>query len=87
MVGCVQTVLRNNSFLIQSDDGQIKDMSTCLLTLISSEEKVGKDIILEPPKYEGGLLTVGGDPVVEEGGIYEEGVYFSVLYSFVYYKE
>ena len=35
---------------------------------------------------EGELLTVGGDPVVEEGGIYERGVYLSVLYSFVFYK-
>ena len=53
MVGCVQTVLRNNSFLIKSDDGHIKYMSTCLLTLISSEDEVyqeGKDIILELPK-------------------------------------
>ena len=53
MVGCVYTVWRNNSFQIQSDDGQIKDMSTCLLTVISSEEEVGqygKDIILELPK-------------------------------------
>ena len=53
MVGCVQTVLRNNSFQIQSDDGQIKDMSTCLITLISSEDEVdqeGKEIILKIPK-------------------------------------
>ena len=52
MVGCVPTVLRNNSFQIQSDDGQIKDMSTCLITLTPSEEEVGqegKDIILELP--------------------------------------
>ena len=39
-----------------------------------------------PKKCEGELLTVGGDPVVEEGGIYEESVYLSVLYSFVFYK-
>ena len=50
MVWCVQTVWRNNSFKIQSDDGQIKDTSNCLITLISSEEEVGQEgkyIILE----------------------------------------
>ena len=53
MVGRVQTVCRNKIFKIQSDDGQIKDMSTCLITLISSEEEVGQEgkyIILELPK-------------------------------------
>ena len=39
-----------------------------------------------PKQCEGELLIVGGYPVVEEGGIYEEGVYLSVLYSFVFYK-
>ena len=49
-VGWVQTVWRNNSSKIQSDDVQIKDTITCLLTLIPSEEEVGQEgkyIILE----------------------------------------
>ena len=48
-------------------------MSTCFLTFISAEEEVGQggeDSILDPPpKGKGELLTIDGDPFVEEGDI------------------
>ena len=59
-----------------------------LLTLISAEEKVGKggeDGILDfQIKVEGESLTIEGDPVVEEGGIYGEGMYFLYFIVYVY---
>ena len=76
VVGCVQDVA-GNIFFINFEDGDIKDLSDCLITVISDEQYVGKgreDIISDlPPKGEDELLIIDGDTVVEEGGIYGNG--------------
>ena len=53
VVGYVQDVVGKKKILIQFEDGKRKDMGTCSLTLISTEEEVGKggeDSILNLPK-------------------------------------
>ena len=52
VVECVYDMAGKNNFWIQFEDGQRKEMSTFLLTLISDEDEFVQwleDTILEPP--------------------------------------
>ena len=40
-----------------------------------------------PKKEQGGLLTIYGDPDVEEPFMFERGIYLSLLYCLYYVKD
>ena len=65
-MGCFQSVVGNNIFLVQFVDGQMKDMSSSSLVFLSSKEEVGMDESLSnfTEKGQGGLLIIYGNPEV-----------------------
>ena len=83
VVGCVQSVVGKKKFLFQLVDGQKIYMSYCLLVYVCLKEEVGQDVdepISDiPQKEQCEILIIDGDPVGEEGSIFERGVYFFKL--------
>ena len=83
VVGCVQAVIGNNKYLLQFKDRQKREMSSHSLSYVCSKEEVGQEVdepISDlPPKEQGELLTIDGDPVVEEVSIFENFMYLSVF--------
>ena len=64
VVGCAQSAVDNNKFLVLFEDGQKKDISSCLLFYLSEKEEVDMEesITLFPDIEEGEPLTINGDP-------------------------
>ena len=84
VVGRVQDVIRKNNFLVQFEDRHNKDISSVLISYVSSKYDLCLEIY-EPisdlhPKQQGELLTIDGDPVVKEGTMFERGTYLSGFY-------
>ena len=90
-MGFVQAVVGKKKFLVQFKDGQRREMSSCLLLYVCSEEDIGQEVnetISDlPPKGEGELLTIVRDPVDEGDHMFEEGMYLSVFYCFCFANE
>ena len=52
LVGCFQSVVGNNNFLVQFKDAQKIDMGYCLIVYVCSKEDVGHEVnkpISDPP--------------------------------------
>ena len=66
-----------------------KDMRSCLLMFLCSNEEVDMDETLSnlPEKEQGELLIIDGGPEVEEPCIFQRGMYLSVFYFLCYVKE
>ena len=70
--------------------GKLNNMSTIILTLISSKEDIGKFLEKAFPMYqkiENRWLIVDNGAVVEQLGIYDNFMHLSVFYSFCYLKD
>ena len=51
MVGCVQSVVGKNKFLVRFKDGQKKEIGSCLLVYLSEKEEVEmEELITLSPK-------------------------------------
>ena len=64
VVGCVQSVVGKNKFLVLFEYGQKKEMVSFLLVHLNEKEEVDMDesITLSPEIEEGEPLTINGDP-------------------------
>ena len=89
MVGCVQSVVGKNIFLILFEDGQKKEIGSCSLVYLNEKEEVDMEdlITLFPEIEEGEPLTINGDPPDGEPCIFVKGIYFSVFYCLFYDTE
>ena len=65
-MGCVQSVVGEENFLVQLEYGKKKEISSSSLLFLSSKEEVEMDEPISnlPKKEEGKLLTINGDPEV-----------------------
>ena len=63
VVGCVQSVVGKNKFLFLSEDGQEKEIVSCLLVYLNEKEEVDMEdsITISPEIEEGVPLTINGD--------------------------
>ena len=63
VVGCVQSVVGNNKFLVLFEDGQKKEIGSCSLVYLNEKEEVDMEesITLSPEIEEGEPLTINGD--------------------------
>ena len=63
-MGCVQSLVGNNNFILQFEYGQKKDISSSSLVFLSSKEEVEMDKVISHSlkKEQGELLTIVGDP-------------------------
>ena len=86
VMGCVQSIVGKNKFLVQFEDGQKKDINSSSLVFLSLKEGVEMDepIPYLPKKEQGGFLTINGDPEVVEPCIFLKGVYFYLFYCLCY---
>ena len=66
IVGYVQAVMGKNRFLVQSIDGQNKEISSSILVFLSSKEEVDMDETLSNSlkKEQVKLLIIDGNPEV-----------------------
>ena len=64
VVGCVQSAVGKNKFLVLFKDGQKKEIGSFLLVYLSDKEEVEMEesITLSPEIEEGVPLTINGDP-------------------------
>ena len=64
VVGCVQSVVGKNIFLVLFKDGQQKQIGYCSLVYLNEKEEVEMEesITLFPEIEEGVLWTINGDP-------------------------
>ena len=84
VVGYVQDVVGENTFLVQFEYDKKKYTSSISLSYLCSKEEVCLEIY-DPisdlhQTEQGELLTIDGDPVVGQGYMFERGVYFFVFY-------
>ena len=86
MVGCVQSVVVKKKFLVLFEDGQNKEIGSCLLVFLSEKEEVEMEESIShlPEKEEGVLLTINGNPEVGEPYMFLKGMYLSVFYCLCY---
>ena len=63
VVGCVQSVVGKNKFLLLLEDGHKKEIGSCLLVYLNEKEEVDMEesITLFPEIEEGELLNINGD--------------------------
>ena len=89
VMGCVQSVFGKNKFLFLFEDGQKKQIGSCLLVHLSEKEEVDMEesITLFPEKEKGALLTINGDPADGEPCMFVQGMYLSVFYCLFYYTD
>ena len=89
VVGCVHSVVGKKKFLIQFEDGKKKEISSSSFVFLSSKEEVEMDEPIShfPEKEQGELLTINGDPEVEEPCMFVKGMYLSVFYYLCYAKD
>ena len=77
-------------FLVQFEDGQKREMSSCSLVYVCLKQEVclevDEPISDLPEKEQGKLLTIDRDPGVEEPCMFEIGMYLSVFYCLCYVK-
>ena len=64
VVGCVQSVVGKNKFLVLFKYGQKKEIGSCSLVYLNEKEEVDMEesITLSPEIEEGVPLTINGDP-------------------------
>ena len=64
VVGCVQSVVGKNKFLVLFEDGQKKEIGSCPLVYLNEKDEVDMEesIILFPEIEEVKPLTINGDP-------------------------
>ena len=64
VVGCVQSVVGKNKFLVLFEDGQKKEIGSCPLVYLNEKEEVDMEepITLFPEIKEVEPLTINGDP-------------------------
>ena len=88
-MGCVQSVVGKNKFLVIFEDGQKKEIGSSSLVYLSSKEEVEMEEPIShlPEKEQGGLLTIKGDPEVGENYMFVKGIYFYVFYCLCYYTD
>ena len=81
-MGCVQSVVGKNNFLVLFEDGQNKEIGSCSLVYLNEKEKVEMEelITLFPKSGEGEPLTINGDPPDGEHCMFFKGMYSSVFY-------
>ena len=83
MVGCVQAMAGNRSFLVQFEGGQKKEMSCGSISYVYLKEGVcldmDKPISDLPQKEQGDFLTIDGDPDFKEASMFGRGMYLSVF--------
>ena len=83
MAGYAQDVVGKNKSLVQFKDGDKKDMSYVLLLCVCSKEEVchemDEPISDLPPKEQGEMLTVDGEPVVRNLHVCKRYVFLGVL--------
>ena len=86
VVGCVQSVVVKNKFLVIFEDGQKKEIGSCSLVYLSEKEEVDMEepIPLFPEIEEGVPLTTNGDPPGGEPRMFVKGMYFYVFYFLCY---
>ena len=86
MVGCVQSVVGKNKFLVLFEDGQKKEIGSCSLVYLNEKEEVDMEesITLFPETEEGEPLTINGDPPDGEPCMFVKGMYLSVFYCLCY---
>ena len=86
VVGCVHSIVGKKQFLVQFEDGQKRDMGSCLLTSVCSKEEFGHEVnepISNLHKKEGDLLTIDGNPVGEGGCMFgEDTICLFLLFMF-----
>ena len=67
MAGCVQGVVGEKNFLFQFKDGKNREMGSCSLMQVCSEEELGDEV--NDPIYDlqkkGRLLTIDGNTADE----------------------
>ena len=82
VVGCVQSVVGKNKFLVLFEDGQKKEIGYFSLVYLSEkgEVEMEESITLFPEIDEGVTLTINGDPPEGEPCMFVKGVYLSVFY-------
>ena len=64
VVGCVQSVVGKNTFLVLFEDGQKKEIDSCLLVYLNEKEEVDMEelITLFPEIENVEPLSINGDP-------------------------
>ena len=84
--GCVQNVVGNNNFLVLFEDGQKKDIGSCLLVYLSEKEEVEMEesITLFPQKRVRHTVDYYGDTTDGEPCMFVNGIYLSVFYCLCY---
>ena len=68
VVGCVQILVGKKNFLVLFEDGQKKDICSCLIVYLSEKEEVEMEDSIShlSEKEEDVLLNINGDPEVGE---------------------
>ena len=86
VVGCVQSVVGKNKFLVLFEDGQKKEIGSNSLVYLNEKEEVDMEesITLFPEIEEGEPLTINGDPPNGEPCMFVKGMYLSVFYCLWY---
>ena len=85
-MGCVQSVVGKNTFLVIFEDGQKKEIGSCSLVYLSEKEEVEMEesITLSPEIEESVPLTINGDPPDGEPFMFVKVMYLSVFYCLCY---
>ena len=86
MVGCVQSVMGKNEFIVLFEDIQQKDIGSCLFVYLNEKDEVEKEdsITLFPEIEEGVPLTINGDPPDGEPCMFVNGMYL-FLFNCLWY--
>ena len=86
VVGCAQSAVDKNKFLVLFEDGQKKEIGSCSLAYLNDKEEVEMEesITLFPEIEEGKPLTVNGDPPDGEPCMFFKGMYLSTFYCLCY---
>ena len=82
MVGCVQSLVGKNKFLVLFEDGKKKEIGSNLLVYLNEKEEVDMEelIPLSPEIENVEPLTIYGDPPDGEPCMFVKGIYLSVFY-------
>ena len=85
-MGCVQSVVGKNKFLVLFEDGQKKEIGSNLLVYLNEKEEVDMEesITLFPETEEVEPLTINGDTPDGEPCMFVKGMYLSVFYCLCY---
>ena len=85
-MGCVQSVVGKNKFLVLFEDGQKKEIGSNSLVCLNEKEEVEleESITLFPEIENVEPLTINGDPPDGEPCMFVKGMYLSVFYCLYY---